>query len=222
MSNLIIKARGMSGVAVTDVANLWICMGNSNQVNEKLGLTIEWLNPHFAGVQIEIADTLNRHHFMVNGASEDKALLLSRAMGDRWIEEHSEVLQKLTIAHTIVRWDEILRRPGVDYAQSVIANLFRQDEGFHTAVNEDVMAFYRRQNIAPTGAQIAASEKYILEEVAVDLASCLAGKVVCVYAGSQLQSMRYLRDKPRGTRQISLKNIHFVKLAFHANDNRET
>ena len=220
MSDHIIKARGMGGVSSADVANLWICMGNSNQQGKKLLQTIEWLNPRFAAVNIEVADTLNRHHLIANGESEEDARSQSLAMGDKWIQAQREALQKLTIAYTIVRWDDILYRPGIDCAQDEINSLFNQDKEFHRSVSDDVAEYYGRRNIRPNANQMAASEKYVLEEIAVDWALSKAGKVVCVYAGSQLKAMRYLKKKPRGARRISLANVHFVQLKFHANDNR--
>ncbi len=220
MNKLSLSARGIRNAQSISKANLWVCLGNENQTGDKLRLTIEWLNVRFSHVVVEIADTLNRHNLMIGGTPECDAVRQCVADGDRWLAQSASLLRQFSIGHTIVRWSDILQQPGLNEAVNGLRNLYSADEGFRAAVDADILDYHSRIGVRVDLRRAQASQDYIFEETAADIMAAREGKLAIVYAGKKLRTMGYLQRLGNVEITGNMANIHFIRLIFHANDNK--
>jgi tRNA-dependent cyclodipeptide synthase len=199
-------------------AFLGISMLNPNHHGEKFEKIIEWVNKqeNFENCFIYLADSLYRHHFMMqDGLSEKDAYEKAVRFGDKWLTKHTQFIEKLNIPYRIVRWDEHWQNPYLRVVQDIFLNEYEQNSAFQRAVRNDVECIFARRGIETNHIlpkELVHCRNFILEELAIDSLFFQKYEVAWIYPGKALEAYTYLRTKENKDFAASFKNHYPVRL----------
>ena len=209
-------------------AFLGISMLNPHHHGEKFERLISWVNEqdNFKHCFVYLADTLYRHHFMMqDGLNEKEAYEKAIHFGDKWLDRHSKYLEQIKVPYRIIRWDEHWQNPYLRVAQDIFYNEYEKNKKFQKAVLKDIEAIFSRRGIEINHIlpkELAHSRNFILEELAVDSLFFNKYKLAWIYPGKELGCYTYLRKDENRDFAASFKNYYPVRLMSREVENTES
>lgn len=154
-------------------------------------------------ILVDLSDTLQRHNFIAQGCLPERAMEITRRIGDEWLERNAEQLKNATV----LRWDRWLTHPDFKSIHSQLVQLDRTCELFSSTITDDIERFVKRQ-ANQTALTRQCSRDFILEEAAGEI--LLAREFSCsrLYPGKELDTLRILRtllvpNSPKGLERSS-------------------
>jgi tRNA-dependent cyclodipeptide synthase len=198
--------------------HLGISIHNPNLTGKPLEAIIDWINEqHFKQCFIDLSDTLHRHNYMNTlNISEEAARKLAIEEGNRWLEENSNVLNKLNLRWEIHRWDHWLKYKEVQTNIKQLEDAFLYSKEFRQAILEDIKSFTSRQQEKTSFSILRAGTKYLIEEMGVLSYYFKSYPCAKIYPGKEQKSLKALRlgtinhQVPDG-----IQNIFYTQLWMH-------
>ncbi len=93
---------------------LGVSLHNPNIAGDRLKYMIDWIaeKKNFKKCYIDLSDTLYRHNYMlVNSIPKMKQVKKAVDQGNKWLNRHQEIIDRLDIPVSILRWDQWLNNP---------------------------------------------------------------------------------------------------------------
>ncbi len=203
-------------------AVLAVSLHNPNLAGDRLKYIIDWINQkeNFKRCYVDLSDTLYRHNYMLTDVniSEEDALLKAKMQGDKWLDRHKVILDRLNVPFYIIRWDKWRIRP--EYEE--ILNLYRKNydtfESFRKCIHDDISKFFSRKGV--DGYHVLPKEirhctNYLLEELACHTLMYEEIKAATIYPGSQPSCYKFVKEKGLVDLPNALDNMYYTRVIFH-------
>lgn len=162
--------------------SLTISVGQSSHESDKFLATINLVSKSFQRCFLNVCDSLQRHTISLEkGISIEKAHVLSKKMGDEWLERNRNVFGQLKVPYEIIRWDEWLLHPNYLESAEKIENLYQNSEFFKKHIQIAANLYlnrYKKRNDKDENFYVSmynSSMRYLKEECAVMLLWVNAG-----------------------------------------------
>ncbi|MEV4436608.1 tRNA-dependent cyclodipeptide synthase [Streptomyces sp. NPDC049585] len=124
-------------------AVLLISVGQRYHEGDKLQATVDLANRSgFGQVTIAVADTLQRTNY--TGLPPEQAYAQALAAGDAWLARNAAILDRLTMSHPVLRWDQALRDPMYPVFRERIEHAYHHEPDYRQAVHATVARFLDR------------------------------------------------------------------------------
>lgn len=140
-----------------------ISLGQKKHDGEYLEATVHYINSVAKDCTIVIADTLQRYNYYM--LSKVDSYLHTKKLGDLWLEEHKETINKLEINYRITRWDDWLNHRLYSTYKNEIDDLFEKNEiikkSFYYTANNYLL---RHKSNVKSPKQMELSLEYLKEE----------------------------------------------------------
>lgn len=155
---------------------------------------IDWINAEsgFSFLRIGLSDTLNRF----NETGPDPRAR-AREAGDAWLMANRETLDRLRVAHELIRWDhwEKIRPDAVERNRRYYADAFQTVPAFRQAMLADMDNFSRRRHGRPLDpSSMQPFHDYLIEELAVYEEIYRGFPNTTIYPANQLKVVEFLRS----------------------------
>lgn len=203
------------------VCVLAISLHNPNNSGEAFKETIDLVNHNkgFTRCLIDLSDTLNRHNYMmIDNITEEEAMKKARYHGDRWLDRHGFLLERLNIPHHVIRWDNWRTKPEFKSTLNKFQKAYDESQPLKAAVHSDVSRFYERRgksigHIKPI--ELKHSVDYLLEELACHSIMYENLHAANVYPGREQDCYKLVRSGKVPNVPMGLMNSHHTRLVFH-------
>ncbi|GAA2627525.1 hypothetical protein GCM10010411_75830 [Actinomadura fulvescens] len=187
-----VRARGEHWRAHSH-CHLPISVGQAYHSGAKMLATIDWINRHadapFTRCTIVLADTLQRHNLTALAAQD--AWDQAHRAGSAWLDRNNAALDACTVPLRVIRWSELLARPGYQAFRDRLTQLQTQNAAFAAALDQAVASWLARQAASdPAAGQ--RSRAYLMEELACTAVLASDTPAACCYPGS-LEHLAALR-----------------------------
>jgi tRNA-dependent cyclodipeptide synthase len=216
-----VRVKGCPGWRDFDRVRLMISVGQPYHEGKKLQAVVDWINrnPEIREVHVSVNDLLQRHNYIADGMSEQRASAVALAAGTLWIERNADILSGIKADTTITRWDDWLSRPAFTRTNTALAAFADQDILFEDAICKDARAVAERkmkrgETIANVDRFVTHSHDYITEELSVFADQCRELPAAEVYPGSNLASAHYLIGKKLPEPLDPLASRYFTRIDF--------
>jgi tRNA-dependent cyclodipeptide synthase len=198
---------------------LGISVGQPYHDGEKFAALVEWAARHFEHIRVDVADTLQRHRLVGEGAPAADAARAARREGDRWVARATPALAACGKPFTIIRWDEWLRHADFPATLGIYTRLAREDHTLGAAIAADIDGFLARRArhgvpIGDTAAVRAASHAYLIEELAAITLQGRAQGSARLYPGPELASFRAIRSGHVAGAPEGIERDYYVHINF--------
>ena len=201
------------------LAMVGISLGNNMTSGTKFSAMLEWASRRYEQVGIILADTLYRHKLMSNKIDEKTAYHKALSLGDKWLEEHQEILRLYEIPLELInRWNDWIYHLEYKKNHENLLSFYRQNKHFQAIVERYATNFIQR---SPLMAQISdaklALEKYcnfVLEEVSADINFARHHQAAHIYPGDILESLEFMRNADIPDALKGLENFPEVRVNF--------
>lgn len=138
---------------------------------KKLASTVDLVNRSFQSCIVAVGDTLQRHTLQLGTQfSDDEIYKKSKLAGDSWLERNKSILERITIPHTILRWDDWLNHPEYEKNYEKFCDAYISDPTFVAAMDITINNFIERFSKRNIDKKISISDikraslKYLIEE----------------------------------------------------------
>lgn len=124
---------------------LTISVGQEVHEEEKFAATVELVDNSFESCIVLIDDTLQRHTMALHSNENADAYYdISLQAGDAWIARNKKYLEQLTIAKSIIRWNQWLFHKDYPSCRNQILDAIESDKIYKEAFNSTISEFLRR------------------------------------------------------------------------------
>jgi hypothetical protein len=210
---------------IDKTALLLVSVGKEYHEGIKLSCTIDKINQSgFGSCVIAVADTLQRHNYYTNVASDNYRRSLD--CGTEWIRNNNEHLSKLKMKSKVLRWDECLHRKEFKHYYDKIVNEYYSNENYRQSINETIGVFAERNNIVKGTTEYEnifyRSLFYILEECPIIMPMWADDGIhFIIYPKQMTNAMSKTRDifvREKNDEYVNWISLKFRKKSLSPND----
>ncbi|NER36898.1 MAG: tRNA-dependent cyclodipeptide synthase [Oscillatoria sp. SIO1A7] len=202
------------------LAMVGISLKNDGTSGTKFSAMLEWASRRYEQVGIILADTLYKHTFMSYGIDEKTAYDKALNLGDRWLEEHQDILQMYEIPHNLInRWDDWICHPEYKEIHERVLSFYQKNKHFQAAVKRDASNFLNRSplmldRISDDNLVLENACNFLLEEVSADINFARHHQAADIYPGKPLETMEFMRNADIPDALKGLDNFPYVSVRF--------
>lgn len=201
-------------------ATLGVSLHSPNFENGALDAILDWANLNYRELVIDLTDTINRHPYQAEkNLSVAEACLQARQAGDKWLRVHQAAIDRLTIPHTVIRWDRWLNDDRFELYGSQFEDAYQGNTVFRAAVDRDIETYCQRR-FGKTMSEIDprlvdGSRRYILEEITCHSMMYEDRPAATLYPGKELECYKLVRSGACPELPNGLAQGTFVRLVLH-------
>lgn len=188
---------------------------------------VDWINQqNFQNGLIDISDTLNRHNHMISGISEIESYEISKREGLKWELQNKDVLAELKMPVQIVHWDHWLQDERYPIYLRAFEKALEKDLHLKMGMMSDIERHYQRKYKQTlherSSSDVALSQKYYLEELAVLTIQFEDFPCAEFYPGKELDCVRAVRSGNVKNVPMGLLNAVHVPMFLHEEEQKQT
>lgn len=209
-----------------DNCSIGISLQSQNHIGERFEAIVDWVNGKFDYCLVDLSDTLHRYNYMIeDGLLPEQARAKALNEGDKWLQEHQQTLDNLSMPYKLIRWDHWMDHPRLKSYKDIFWHVYETNESFKNAVLEDVSKYYiRRHNmkledVSPHNVELSIS--YLVEELAVHSIFFENYNCASVYPGRQQACFKMIREGLIKNTPTFLQNSYFVPLFLYEIDEKD-
>lgn len=169
----------------------------------RLRSILDWAQENFNDVTLYLHDSIQRYNHLLPGVPPKEAYRRAIEQGDIWLEKN--ILGSDSFSN-VIRWDQLLAHPRYPEAHKKISALYKENEEFAHAVNEDISTFAercrKRGEIFGEG-QRTNSRDFLLEEISGYIPLYQDSSAADIHPGMRMRAMNLLL---KGMGKFNLKN----------------
>ncbi|MDR3425236.1 MAG: tRNA-dependent cyclodipeptide synthase [Alphaproteobacteria bacterium] len=202
-----------------EAVTLGVSVPSPNWQGDKLASILNFAAANFQIIRIDVSDALYRHGFIAQGLTDSDALCRANNMGAKWLEQNADAIGSLRIKPMIVRWAEWYSHPDYQETLAGFQSAYDSNSVLKNALQNDIMAFYRRRNRPATEKEFAGSLNFFIEELAVITIQTRELPGVKFYPGYEPHSFKIVKSGLVPEAPSGLNKEQFARLKFQSRPN---
>jgi tRNA-dependent cyclodipeptide synthase len=221
MASHLLKVKNGAGWRNFARVRLQISVGQAYHEGTKLAAVVDWINRNASirSVDISVNDDLQAHSLIALGHDSETALTLAARAGDEYIFRTRDIISKIKVPATIMRWSDWQQAPEMGDATAAFATAYDRHPQLRAACDADSRWIVDQRAKQGTPVDdvdrwIMHSTNYVREEMAVFAVQSASRPAAEIYPGRNLAAAEYFLSAPTVAGLEGLRNRYFTRVDF--------